>query len=53
MKNQIQYKNKKFNMNELQNIIYGLVTKCRKILVKRLMKMNKMEKKKEKLPMIL
>ena len=54
MKNWIYYKNKKFNINQLQNTMHKLVGKCKKMLMKKIMKMNKTEKKeKRKLPAIL
>ena len=52
--NQIQYKNKKFNMDQLQGMMHGLVGKCRRMLMKKVIKVNKTEKKeKRKLPAIL
>ena len=35
-------------MNQLWGIVHGLVGKCKKMLVKKMMKVNKMEKKEKK-----
>ena len=48
MKDQIWYKNKKFNIDQLQGTVHGLVGKCRKVLMKEMMKVSKMEEKEKK-----
>ena len=48
MENQIYYKNKKFNINQLQDTMHELVGKYKKMLMKEMMKVNEMEKKKKK-----
>ena len=54
MKNQIWYKNKKCNIEYLWNMMHKWVTKCKKMLIKKVMKINKIkEKKVKKLLMIL
>ena len=48
MKNWVCYKDKEFSMDWLRGMMHGLVGKCRKMLVKKVMKVNKMEEKKKK-----
>ena len=53
MRDQIRYKDKEFGIEELRNAMHGLVTECREILMRELMRVSEREEEKGELPKIL